>query len=299
MLLRSFRVAHSYAARTALSASTSTRQYAVGRVRKEAQPEPDKHPRDEGILEALEQQPCLVKHVNPETNKLEGFTDLLDLLARIDRKKEYIELVARAPEPIVKIIQRAVAHERAEKQQAKKWTTPRQRQLKEIQLTWGADAHDMQHKLEKAREELEDGHRLSIAFLPKKDQPLPTPEQMRAKVQAAVDALKDVAQEWRQRDFEKNTAIVHLQGLDTPAPLPVVPRFERIQERANLTKEERKRLKKELMQEQERQRKLERKLKRQAALEQKKQKRESLQEEEEEEEDDEDGDQQDADASRR
>ncbi|OCH85441.1 hypothetical protein OBBRIDRAFT_762935 [Obba rivulosa] len=299
MLPRSFRVASNVAARTAaVYTSTSTRHYAISRGRKQAQPEPDKYPRDEAINEALNISPCLVRHVNRETNKLEEPTDLFELLGRIDRKTEYVELVARTPDPIVKIVQRAVIHEIAEKKQAKKWTAARQRQTKELQLTWGAGPNDLQHKLDKAREELEDGHRVSIALLPKKGQTLPSLEQMHAKLQAAVDALKDVAHEWQPRELERNTAVIHLQGLEEPAPLPAVPRFERIQERGKLSKEERKQLKKELTQEQERNRKLERKLRRQSAKEQKKQKREGQQEDDDEE-DDEDADERGLDASRR
>ncbi|EMD31831.1 hypothetical protein CERSUDRAFT_34630, partial [Gelatoporia subvermispora B] len=193
----------------------------------------------------------LVRFINPETNKPEAEkTNLLDLLMRIDRKNEYIELVAQIPDPLVKLKQKVDEHAQAEKKKAKKWLAARQRQMKEIQLTWGAESHDLQHKLDKARGELEEGHRVSIAFLPKKGQPLPSPDQMRTKVQGAVDALKDVGDEWQPREFQTNSAIVHLQGREAPAPLPAVPRFERIQERANLSKEERIRLKKELKEEQ-------------------------------------------------
>jgi len=160
----------------------------------------------------------VVRLVNPETSQLDPPAALSDILARIDQKKEWVELVAATPEPIVKIIKSSDLYNKLQAQLDRK-REHRPREEKEIQLTWGISPSDLQHKLTKTRDELEKGNRVDLVYTTKKGQTKPTPEEMEARAQELLDLLADAGKEWQTRVVTKTTVLLHLQGHNSPPPL--------------------------------------------------------------------------------
>lgn len=159
----------------------------------------------------------VVRLVDPETEKLGPPIVLKDLLAEIQgdkqrRKTQYVELVSETPEPIVKIMDKAAEYQRKKEVQKKKKLTTRITQTKEIQMTWGVASGDWAHKLRNAREALEQRHRVSIVYAPKKGQTLPTPEEMEQKIQETIATLADVSSEWRAPQRKGDTVVINLQS---------------------------------------------------------------------------------------
>ena len=78
-------------------------------------------------------------------------------------------------------------------------------------MTWGVANADLEHKLEKVREELTKGHRVNLVIAPKSQQPSLSRLEMEERVQYIVEKLKSVGKEWQERTFERRTAIIRLQ----------------------------------------------------------------------------------------
>ncbi|KAF9821011.1 hypothetical protein IEO21_00988 [Rhodonia placenta] len=186
------------------------------KVKPEVEVKPEGRPRNHDIPYRL------VRLVNPDTSALEPPAPLTEVIARLDNKKEWVELVATKPEPIVKIIKGSDAFNKVKAQQEKK-REKRPREEKEIQLTWGISSGDLEHKLSKVREELEAGNRVNLVYAHKKGHAKPTPQEMEARVQETVDLLADMGSEWKPRGGSQTIAVVYLQGHNDPAPLPVRP----------------------------------------------------------------------------
>jgi len=160
----------------------------------------------------------IVRLVNPETGQLDPFTELSDIIAKIDHKREWVELVTEKPEPVVKIIKDKDVYRKQQALEDRK-RERRQREEKEVQLTWGITPGDEEHKLQKVREELERGNRINLVYASKKGQDQLTADQMHARAQHAVDSLADVGVEWKERSVAKLTTIIYLQGRNLPPPL--------------------------------------------------------------------------------
>ena len=165
----------------------------------------------------------MARLVDPETNKLGPLLKVKDLLEEIQNDKERrrwqsIELVSEAPEPIIKFVdKRAEFRAKKEQQQQKKQAKLEGKvvgtaQEKEIQMTWGVAPSDLHHKLRKAREVLQQGHRVSIVFAPKKGQPLPTPAQRLQKVDEAMQHLAEVGKEWKTPEIRGSMTIIYLKS---------------------------------------------------------------------------------------
>ncbi|KAG5643261.1 hypothetical protein DXG03_001271 [Asterophora parasitica] len=170
-------------------------------------------PRDEAIEHSV------VQIVDAETGKLTEPTPLRTILASIDRRKEFVELVSVRPSPLVKILSRSEAMQREQEAAQKARVTARKNIHKEVQLTWSAAPGDLAHKLEKIRLELERGARVDLMFTRRKDQAhLPLPE-VQARVQEIVDGLADVSKEWKDREVKASMAAIFLQGLNEPVPV--------------------------------------------------------------------------------
>ncbi|OSD01751.1 hypothetical protein PYCCODRAFT_1391215 [Trametes coccinea BRFM310] len=155
-----------------------------------------------------------VRFVNPETGALEPPTPLGDILRRVNRKVEYLELVKEKPEPIVKIQQTKTMYNRSK---AKKLVqaTKRAPEEKEVQLTWGVGLGDLQFKLRKVRDELEDGNRVNLVIAPKKGQKLPSPAEQQSMVEETLRLLEDVAKERKDRAVQKNAVGLFLESTRT------------------------------------------------------------------------------------
>jgi translation initiation factor IF-3 len=182
-----------------------------------------------------------VRVVDPETRKPlppRLLSEVVDNLATEAQSKpgggppkvfvmQFAQLVAPPSEAtggyaLVKLVDRreAAAHEKA--QRIKAQASRKATEEKEIQFAWGIGTADMQHKLRKARQELERGVRVQLVFArktgggPERDSGTRTTQI--TLVTQVVEALADVGKEWRARDERRNMTVVYLQDLQRPIP---------------------------------------------------------------------------------
>lgn len=144
-------------------------------------------PRNENIPHAV------VRVVDRERNALGPPEPLEDVLARLKLKKEYVQLLSADP-PVVKIFTYE-EEKKMEKQRKESMKAARQhnRGEKEIQLSWGAQASDLQHKIDKIKEALGDRRRVSVVISAKPKTPAPSDER-RAEIERRMyDVTADLA----------------------------------------------------------------------------------------------------------
>lgn len=160
-----------------------------------------------------------VRLVNSE-GRLEPETRLKELLKSIDLDENFVQLVTPDPpdggKPLVKVINKHEAAQKEREQKAKKREQKKAaagRETKEIQLSWGVEPGDLKRKLGKAIQELEKKNRVKVAFIPKKGSPVPSRDQMSAKMDQVWDAVKHVATETQPRMAGDLTGLMYLQGL--------------------------------------------------------------------------------------
>jgi len=153
----------------------------------------------------------VVQIVDPETGRLNEPAELRDILASINRKTHFVELVNEEPNPIVKIKNKLEEYAWTRQRRAK-IKAANAIQQKEVQMTWGVASGDLAHKLKKVRRELEKGNRVDLVYAPKKDQALPSPQQIEERLRETVDLLADVGKEWRPRKIQRNIAIMSFQA---------------------------------------------------------------------------------------
>ncbi|KAF8631996.1 hypothetical protein AX17_004941 [Amanita inopinata Kibby_2008] len=144
-------------------------------------------------------------------------TTIPHILSLIDRRGYYL-LLANSSPPIVKLVNKSEEFARKKQEQEQARLSKARQTHKEVQLSWGLGEADADHKLGKAREELEKGLRVDLVFVYRKGQPVLSEEQMREKVQAVVDSLADVGKEWKERQFQRRTGAVFLQSLGPVNP---------------------------------------------------------------------------------
>lgn len=109
-----------------------------------------------------------VRVVDPDTGKLGELEPLAALLARINKKEVMVQSMVR-DQPIVRLLDRHEEHQKKKDARAKERanaTRPR----KTIQFTYGISAADLEHKLKKARQELEKRSPIDIQISFKRNQ---------------------------------------------------------------------------------------------------------------------------------
>lgn len=127
------------------------------------------------------------------------------------KKRKYsVELVSSEPTPIVRMVDLGEEYRKNRDSSKKKKESVVKE--KEIQMTWSVAEGDLEHKMRKIREALEEGERVVIGFTRKKGQPYPKPEDMAAKLQEAAETLADVAVEWKARAILPNhTGFIYIK----------------------------------------------------------------------------------------
>jgi len=155
----------------------------------------------------------VVRFVDPESGALRPLTPLRALLGSIDRTTHHIELVADAPDPVVKIVDTKLAREKYKEAKKRAQAAARAQVRKEIQLTWGVAPGDLAHKLEKARQELAGGRKVDLIFASKKGQAVPTKQVTDTRLREVLDTLADVGKEYRARGEQKNMTALYLKPL--------------------------------------------------------------------------------------
>jgi len=168
------------------------------------------HPRDRDIPHRI------VQLVN-EDGRLDLPAPLSHIIASIDPKTHYVELVSEDPQPIVKI-----RNKKEEYNKQKQWKR-RQKEVaanniqKEIQMTWGVESGDLVHKLKKVRKELEKGNRVDLVYAPKVNQAIPSRRTMETRIEETLEMMSDIAKEWMPRRFENGVAVLYFQLADKPS----------------------------------------------------------------------------------
>ncbi|KAJ7367818.1 hypothetical protein DFH08DRAFT_761150 [Mycena albidolilacea] len=139
-------------------------------------------------------------------------TSLRRLLRSIDRTESWIELVSEDPEPVVKIINKKAAVEIQRRLKKQRRESARHNIMKEVQLTWGSEPGDLEHKLARVRAYLEMGAKVDIVYAIKPNAVPPSVAVQQEKVQNTIDSLADIAKEWRPVEWRKNIATIFFQG---------------------------------------------------------------------------------------
>ncbi|KAF9652092.1 hypothetical protein BDM02DRAFT_3183821 [Thelephora ganbajun] len=155
----------------------------------------------------------LVRLADSESGSLHPLAPLQIILNSIDRKTHHVELVADAPDPIVKIVDTKQAREKYKEAKKRAQAAARAQVRKEIQVTWGVAAGDLAHKLEKVRQELAGDKKVDLIFTSKKGQVVPTKQAMDARLQGVLETLTDVGKEYLPREQRKNMVALHLKPL--------------------------------------------------------------------------------------
>ncbi|KAI0366195.1 hypothetical protein BV20DRAFT_662166 [Pilatotrama ljubarskyi] len=203
---------HTSVASSAPASSKSTRALPDQQLRTSQPPKEGKSvkelrkPRNEEIKYSV------VRLADPKTGALEPPAPLRQILSRIDRKQQFLELVTDKPEPVVRIFDKKLLYDR---EKAKKLIQANKRppEEKEVQLTWGVASGDMQFKLRKVLAELEEGNRVNLVIAPKKGQKLPSPAEQEKLIQEVLSFVADVAKERKERTVQKQAVAIFLESI--------------------------------------------------------------------------------------
>lgn len=132
-----------------------------------------------------------IQLVNPD-NKLDPPVSLKRALSSIERPGQYILQVSPGSEdkyPICKILSRREVQERTRNlvkaAQAAKVT------VKQVELNWAIDAHDLSHRLKQVTKFLEKGRQVEVILMRKKQKRTPTPEEVKYVMDSVLKAVED------------------------------------------------------------------------------------------------------------
>ncbi|KAF9273602.1 hypothetical protein BGZ68_001362 [Mortierella alpina] len=151
-----------------------------------------------------------IQYVTPEGNQ--GEKSLARVLRSFDRSQYFlVEVDAGAFPPICKLFSKKELYEKAKAaKQAKK---ANELSTKELQLNWGTDPHDLNHKLSKFRAFLEKGHRVEIQVNGKKGKST-TPQERELVMERIKAEFEPVSKYVKQPEWVKATTVtMMLQGM--------------------------------------------------------------------------------------
>jgi len=171
-------------------------------------------------------------------------TRLTKLLESIDHTTHLVRLIEDHPPTVRVLTQLEDKMRKVQTKAAKKMSeTKRRIANKEAQFSWFTSGTDFEHKLAKAKAELQRGDvRLDVVFNPKQGVRNPTRDEMLQHLQVVVNSLADVSNEWRERDFRRGSARMFLQST-VQKNMKALPTEGEIEE---LAKEERKRVERQV-----------------------------------------------------
>ncbi|KAF9325577.1 hypothetical protein BG006_010956 [Podila minutissima] len=177
---------------------------ASDRLANDKRPPLDRPRRDEEI------ESQWIQYVSLEGNQ--GEQRLSAVLRTFDRSQYFlVEVDANAYPPICKLFSKRELYEKAKAaKQAKKANAPA---TKELQLNWGTDAHDLEHKLSRSRGFLEKGCRLDVQINGKKGKST-TPQEREAIMERVKAEFEPVSKYVKQPEWVKATTVTMLlQGI--------------------------------------------------------------------------------------
>ncbi|KAL4738025.1 hypothetical protein BDV11DRAFT_190570 [Aspergillus similis] len=131
-------------------------------------------------------------HVVGEDNKLSGPTKLITFLSGLQRPQQYLLQVqagTRDRLPVCKVINRREAQERA--RAFAKAAKAAKKTVKQVELNWAIDPHDLAHRLKKISEFLEKGIQVEIILTRKRHKRPATDEEVKGVMEKILQAIKD------------------------------------------------------------------------------------------------------------
>ncbi|KAL4934686.1 putative translation initiation factor IF3 [Aspergillus undulatus] len=130
-----------------------------------------------------------------EDNKLNPPSRLNAVLRSIDRRTHYILQVSPAQpgqDPVCKIINRSEHYKRTrELAKAVKAARAANQAVKQIELNWAIDDHDLSHRLGQMAKFLDKGRKVEVILLRRKHRQTPTPEMVNSLMEKVLQAVKD------------------------------------------------------------------------------------------------------------
>ncbi|KAF9959463.1 hypothetical protein BGZ65_000384 [Modicella reniformis] len=144
-----------------------------------------------------------IQYISLEGNM--GVKRLSNVLNSIDRSKFFLlEVDSSADPPICKLTSKRAHYQKAKaEKQAKKVNVI---STKELQLNWGTDPHDLDHKLVKFRGFLEKGYRVEVHITGKKGKST-TPEEREVIFERVKTEFESVAKYVKQAEWINPTAV--------------------------------------------------------------------------------------------
>lgn len=132
-----------------------------------------------------------VQVVNDEGN-LDPPTRLDDVLESFDNEKFFLMQVQegdRDTPPVCKVYNKKEyrAHEKAKAKSARSAKVS----LKQIELNWAIDAHDLSHRLKQLSTFLEKGRRVEVLLTTKKRKRNPTVDEIKQVMQSVLDTIRE------------------------------------------------------------------------------------------------------------
>jgi len=150
--------------------------------------------------------------IDSETNKvLEREIPLQNLLASVDRSVYFIQLVAREPRPLVRIVAQS---EDYLKRKLKRKTKAKTVDTKEVQCTWSLASGDLRHKMERVRAHTMKGDRVNVVFTPKHKVPVPPPRIRDQLLDEALSYVREDCKEAQPRTVEGLRVTLHLEAVE-------------------------------------------------------------------------------------
>ncbi|PYH87047.1 hypothetical protein BO82DRAFT_349581 [Aspergillus uvarum CBS 121591] len=126
-----------------------------------------------------------------ENNTLDPPIRRSTVLNNIDRSKQFLIKVSDGADgapPVCKVVEKMALRE-AERARAKAAHTSRT-SLKQVELNWAIDSHDLGHRLKKITEFITKGFKLEVVLMRKKGKRAPTAEEVKSLMDKVVETIK-------------------------------------------------------------------------------------------------------------
>lgn len=91
---------------------------------------------------------------------------------------------------------------------------------KEVQLTWGVAKADLEHKLRKAKRDLEKGYRVVVVVTMKRGHRPSNRQELVAFADEISEALCEVGREWKEREFTERSMVLSFQKVELDDDIP-------------------------------------------------------------------------------
>ncbi|KAN0097849.1 hypothetical protein V8E55_002295 [Tylopilus felleus] len=144
---------------------------------------------------------------------------LQDLLTvreeRRGQPRRVVELVASTPEPVVRLTTRAEIEARYRTMRRAVAAAARTgAEPKEVQLSWGVAPGDVEHKMRKAKKDLEKGYRVAVVVTMKRGQRTSGREALVAFADEIAETLVGVGKECKEREITQRSMILTFRKVE-------------------------------------------------------------------------------------